>query len=237
MIPHHLAITAIAKELEKQRDLLAKAKKQQDEPAVVKQFQDKIQALNGQRERLNQERISLQIVIEDDTTAFRQMFVDIADNALGITSSVRIRFDARKVVNRAVEPMLKHSLLHGRVDLEQDRITASNPNLLGARHVADLIRSVAVGIDGRVGKRLEDELREDALVDDTNRYLDTLLEAFPQLVALADGELTPEELRKTSLLGASTILRVLAGVYHELRKQKLDDDQIGSLPSPALTVS
>ena len=222
----HLAIAAIAKDIEKERDLLSKAKKTDSEPAVIKGIQEKIRTLELQRERLDRERISLQIAIEEDATAFRQMFVDIADNALGITSSVRTRFDSRKVVNRAVEPMLKHALLHGRVDLEQDRITASNPNLLGARHVADLIRTVAVGIDGRVGRRLEDELREDALVDDCGRYLDVLLDAFPQLASVADGKLTPEKLRKSSLLGASTMLRVLAGVYYELGRQKLDDDEI-----------
>jgi hypothetical protein len=222
----HLAIAGIATEVEKQRDLLAKAKKNQAEAGVIKSLQDRLAELQAQRQRLDRERISLQVVIADDQTAHRQMFVDIADNALGITSSVRTRFDNRKVVNRAVENMLKHALLDGRVDLEQDRITASNPNLLGARHVADLIRTVAVGIDGRVGRRLEDELREDALVDDTNRFLDSLLEAFPQLAQVTDGELTAGELRKTSLLGASTMLKVLAGVYYELRKQELDEEQI-----------
>ena len=39
-------------------------------------------------------------MVEDDSTAYKQMFFDIADNALGITSSVRARFDSRKVVNR-----------------------------------------------------------------------------------------------------------------------------------------
>ena len=31
-----------------------------------------------------------------------------------------------------------------------------------------------------------------------------------------EGELEAEELRKTSLLGSTTMLRVLAGVYHDL---------------------
>ncbi len=222
----HLALAAIAKDLEKERDLLSKAKKVKAEPGALQGIQERIRDLELQRERLDRERLSIQIAIEDDATSFRQMFVDIADNALGITSSVRTRFDSRKVVNRAVEPTLKHSLLAGRVDLEQDRISGANPNLLGARHVADLIRTVAVGIDGRVGRRLEDELREDALVEDTSRYLDVLLEAFPQLAQIADGKLAPEQLRKSSLLGASTVLRVLAGTYHALKQQKLDDEEI-----------
>lgn len=144
------------------------------------------------------------------------MFFDIADNALGITSSVRARFDSRKVVNRSLEEVMKHALLNGRVDREQDRIGHGNPNLMGAKHVAEIIRTLAVGIEGRIGRRLEDELREDALVQQTNEFLDALVAAFPPLDAVIDGGKTPENLRKTSLLGSTVMLRVLAGTYAEL---------------------
>ena len=77
------------------------------------------------------------------------MFFDIADNALGITSSVRARFDSRKVVNRGLEEVMKHALLKDRVDPEQDRMGRNNPNLMGAKHVAEIVRTLAVGIEGR----------------------------------------------------------------------------------------
>ncbi|MCA1702772.1 MAG: hypothetical protein LC808_05675 [Actinobacteria bacterium] len=168
--------------------------------------------MEHQRARLDRERISIQIMVEDDSMAYKQMFFDIADNALGITSSVRARFDSRKVVNRSLEGVMKHSLLVGRVDMEQDRIGSNNPNLLGAKHVADIVRSVAVGVDGRVGRRLEDELREDALVELTNGFLDAIVDGFPDLGRVADGNVTPEELRRVSLLGSTSMLRVL-GVF------------------------
>lgn len=212
----HLAIQNIADELDKQRSLVAGAKRNGQEPAVIDQLQEKIAQLEEQRERLSKERISLQVFVEDDSVAYKQMFFDIADNALGITSSVRARFDNRKIVNRCVEDVVRHTLLTGRVDLEQDRLGRTNPNLVGAKHVAEIIRTIAVGIGGRIGKRLEDELREDALVEATNEFLDVMVEAFPVLERVAEGELEPEELRKTSLLGSTTMLRVLAGVYHDL---------------------
>jgi hypothetical protein len=152
------------------------------------------------------------------------MFFDIADNALGITSSVRARFDSRKVVNRSLEDVMKHSLLVGRVDLEQDRISGTSPFLMGAKHVADIVRTVAVGIDGRVGRRLEDELREDALVQATNAFLDTLVDGFRDLARVADCQVLPEELRRASLLGSTSMLRILAGVYHELHAAGWDDE-------------
>lgn len=222
----HRAMQGIARDLERQRDLVARAKRSGDNATVIKELSDVIKTLEHQRARLDRERISIQIMVEDDSTAYKQMFFDIADNALGITSSVRARFDSRKVVNRALEDVMKHALLKKRVDLEQDRIGPSNPNLLGAKHVADIVRSVAVGVDGRVGRRLESELREDALVELTNQFLDVLIESFPPLARVADGDEPPEELRRSTLLGSTSMLRVLAGVYHDLQAAEWPDEDI-----------
>jgi hypothetical protein len=79
---------------------------------------------------------------------------------------------------------------------------------------------------GRVSRRQEQELDEGTLVQRSNEFFDVLLEAFPLLAQVADGQLEPPELRKTSLLGSSTMLRVLAGVYHRLIEQGYDDDEI-----------
>lgn len=223
----HLAIAGIANELEKKRSLLAAAKRNGEEAGVLAMFEKQIAELTDQRKRFDRERTTLQIFIEDDLTAFKQMFFDIADNALGITSSVRARFDSRKVVNRSLEGVMKHALLKGRVDPEQDRIGRNNPNLLGAKHVAEIVRTLVVGIDGRVGRRLEDELREDALIEKANNFFDTLLASFDLLDAVADERLTTDELRRTSLLGSTVMLRVLAGAYAELTdKQAFDDDDV-----------
>jgi hypothetical protein len=223
----HLAIQGIANDLEKERGALATARRNEALPEVIAQREKKIRELNDQRERFARERTSLQIFIEDDQAAYKQMFFDIADNALGITSSVRARFDSRKVVNRSLEDVMKHALLKGRVDPEQDRMGRNNPNLMGAKQVAEIVRTLAVGIDGRIGKRLEDELREDQLVQKTNDYFDVLLDAFPPLEQVVDGELTPSELRRTNLLGSTVMQRVLAGVYQQLvDRDRFDDDDV-----------
>lgn len=224
----HMAIQSISEDLQKARSGLAAARRNDAEPGVIAQYQGRIDKLNEQRERFDRERTTLQIFIEDDQAAYKQMFFDIADNALGITSSVRARFDSRKVVNRSLEDVMKHALLKGRVDPEQDRMGRNNPNLMGAKHVAEIVRTLAVGIEGRIGRRLEDELREDALVQKTNNFLDVLVAAFPPLDKIIDGEMMPDELRKTSLLGSTTMHRVLAGVYEELvgDRHRLDDEDV-----------
>jgi hypothetical protein len=222
----HLALEEIATELEAERDAKSTSKKNGSPAAAIKQHEEKIKELERQRKRLNTERISVQVVIEDSMPAFKQMFVDIAENALGISSSIRTRFDSRKIVNRCVEPVAKHALLEKRVDEEKDRIGASNPNLVGAKHVAEIVRTVTVGIGGRISRRQEEELREDALIEKTNDFLDVLVDGFPQLADVADGKLDPGELRKTNLIGATSMLRVIAGVYFELKEAGWDDEDI-----------
>jgi len=225
----HLAIAGIGDDLEKARSALAAAKRTDESGQLVAEMQGRVDSLTQQRERFARERTTLQVFVEDDQIAYKQMFFDIADNALGITSSVKARFDSRKVVNRALEPVMKHALLRDRVDPEQDRVARNNPNLMGAKSVAEIIRALAVGIDGRIGRRLEDELDEGQLVETTNDFLDVMLEAFPDLAAVADGELSPQALRQSSLLGSITVIRVLAGVYADLTgpRHKFEDDEVG----------
>jgi hypothetical protein len=220
----HLAIQGIAADLEKARAQLAAVKRNGAEPAAIDRFSHEIAALNAQRERFGRDRTTIQVFIEDDQVAYQQMFFDIADNALGITGSVRVRFDSRKVVNRSLDEVMQHVLLKDRVDREQDRMGPSNPNLMGAKHVADIVRTLAVGIEGRIGKRLEDEISEGALVEKSNNFLDVLLAGFPAFEAVVEGELTPAELRR-SLLGSTVMQRILAGVYKELIDERGFEDE------------
>lgn len=219
----YYATEEIAAELEKNRNLLAAARRDGDSD-LERHYVKQIHKLEEERARLHSERISVEIHIEDDPKKYEQMFVDIAENALGITSAIRVRFDSRKVVNRCLEPVLKHALLVGRVDMEQDRIGGTSPYLMGAKHVADIIRTVTVGMSGRVGRRQEDELREPALIERTNNFLDVLVSGFPDLEQIIEETVSPEDLRKRSLLGSTTMLRVLAGAYYELAKDLSDGE-------------
>lgn len=221
----HTAIRKISEELEKKRAMYAAAQRNGENGELLEQLNVAVRELVNQRERFGQERISVQVFVEDDIKGFQQMFYDIADNALGITGSVRARFDTRKVVNRAVEEVALHPLIAGRVDVEQDRISGPNPNLLGAKHVAEIIRTVTVGIDGRIGRKLEGELDEGDIVTRAREFL-TSLESFTALNAIEQGLLTPEGLRKNSLLGSTTMLRVLAGVYYNLSIEGMTQEPI-----------
>lgn len=186
------------------------------EVARAEELRAKLTDLMDQRRRFAEEHIAVQIYVEDRPQAYEQMFFDVADNALGINQAVKVRFDSRKVVNRALPEVLKHALLKNRVDMEQDRIVGNNPNMMGAKHVADIIRAVSVGVTGRVTERREGQLDDSTLTENSETFLGALLNGFGPLGELADGRVTAPQLRSRSLLGSITMLRVLAGAFHDL---------------------
>jgi DNA-sulfur modification-associated len=194
--------------------------------AKKEQLTQRMSELKERHQRLLSEHFTLQIYVETEPKMFEQMFYDVADNALGINQAVKVRFDSRKVLNRTLYEATKHALLKDRVDEEQDRLRSNNPNLLGAKHVIDLVRTVNVGITGRIGRKREEELDESALIEAANDFFDCLLTGFPPLEDLVEGRLTAQELRDRSLLGSVSMLRVLAGVFHQLREDEQTDDEI-----------
>jgi hypothetical protein len=219
------AIEEIALQKEKATADLMSAQKtgnREAEAAARQQLVD----LEMQQERLGRERVSVQIHVEPDPHKFEQIFVDVADNALGITSAVRVRFDTRNPINRALEEVLRHALLKERVDMEQDRIGMASPYLMGAKHVADAIRLVTLGYAARATRGRQLELQEAALVENANNFFDSLIEGFEGVAKVADGEITPEALRRNSLLGSVTIQQVLASVYHELTGEGWTEGEI-----------
>lgn len=218
----HLQIKDIEAGITRTEDDLLRAK----DDARRNQCEQRLNEFKERHKRLQSEHITLQIYVESEPKSFEQMFYDVADNALGINQAVKVRFDSRRVLNRTLYEVTKHALLKDRVDEEQDRLRSNNPNLLGAKHVIDLVRTVNVGITGRIGRKREEELDEPSLIEAANAFFDCLLGAFPLMEDLVEGRLTAPELRERSLLGSVSMLRVLAGVFHQLREDDCTDDEI-----------
>jgi hypothetical protein len=212
----YYATQGIADDLDKARASLAAARRVDPEGRSVTDSQARIAELERQRTRLEKEGATLLLYVEEDADTFKQMFFDIAENALGITASIKAAFDSRKVVNRALEQVSAHELLQGRVDPEKDRVGRGSPYLVGAKHVAEITRTVAVGLEGRVSKNQEATMSEQVVAADTERFLSMIEESFPELKQLAAKTLMPDDLRGSSLLGSIVMLRILAGAYYEL---------------------
>jgi DNA-sulfur modification-associated len=215
----HLCWETLEEDIRRAREQIAMARRA-GERDLVTYHERELNRLLATRDRLSGERIALDIVIVDDPDEAHQIFVDIADNAKGITRDLTAMFDQRKAVNRVMQEVIKHELLFNRVDEGRaGRMGKNSSNLIGAKNVADIVRSLQVGT-GRVGAKLERQYaaEEQRLVAETIRFLDVLVRVFPELQDVVDGSIGPADLRKRSLLGSATMLRVFALVHYELTK-------------------
>jgi hypothetical protein len=106
-------------------------------------------------------------------------------------------------------------------------MTLKNPNLMGAKHVADITRAVIAGAGGRISKKAEQTLTDGEVIEQVKDLLDVISNAFTDLAAVTEddpeAERKPDELtmaqklRRNSLLGSVGMLRVLGGVFCNLR--------------------
>ena len=80
-------------------------------------------------------------------------------------------------------------------------------------------------------RKREEELDEPRLIEAANDFFDCLLTAFPVLEDLVEGATDAPELRERSLLGSVSMLRVLAGVFYQLREDEYADDEIAEFSS------
>ncbi len=219
----YYAIEQIGNELKHTREQKLLSQRAED-PVGVAVWRDKIDVLLEQEQRLHKEFLTMELVEGITLAEHKQAFADITVNARGITKSKTVEFDSTSIINRVTRKVAESSdLLSGRVDFEQDRVTGSNPALLSARNVSDIVRHVTLGISGRMNPRREKAFSDDQLQVLSESFFRTLVEAFPQLGDVVDGDMSPSELRKASLLGSPTIIRVLAGTFHDLAID-MDDD-------------
>lgn len=211
-----MAMDQLASELKDARGDLQRSVQSENEVGV-QTFRAKVQLLTEQQARLSQEYVTLEILEGITIEEHKQIFSDIANNAKGITKSVTVSFDRRSVLNRVASDLAENSdLLAGRVDLEKDRVVGGNENFISGRNLVDIVRHVTVGIDGRMTVRREGDMKESAIADMAEAFFETLISSFDDLREMESEEISPVELRGKSMLGSPTMLRALAGAYHEL---------------------
>lgn len=211
--------------LDEMNEKIAKARESElaaertDDLETMARYTAQIEQLKAKRDRIVSEHISIDLAVVSSRES-TEMFVDINNNSKGVNPDYTSYLDRRDVVNRiSADLMEKNSLLVNRVEIGQgSRMSATNPNLLGAKGVADIVRAVHVGAAGRIGARVEEEMKSDerGAIRRVERFLDVMVDSFKDLQAVRDGALSPVELRSRSMLGSLTIWRVLASVYRDL---------------------
>lgn len=160
-----IALQDIADETKRARTSLLGSREAGDEIGIAT-WQSKVDGLAIEQKRFEQEYASLEImegVTEED---HKQLFTDIAVNARGITKSITTSFDRRSKLNRvAMDVAESIDILDGRVDFEKDRVTGKNENFISASNLVDIVRHVAVGIDGRMTVGRESRMKDSAIAE------------------------------------------------------------------------
>nr|WP_246367341.1 DNA sulfur modification protein DndB [Microbacterium marinum] len=213
-----LALDVLNDDIDKARSKRAAAKRTGLDAKGVAMFDKEIRELEAARDRFYTNRLAVEVHVTKSTTEARQLFFDIADNALGITASTKARFDSTKAVNRALAIVLEadNALLKNHVEMDQDRVQRNSPYLLSARQVVEIVRVLTVGFDGRISRYQNATLNEEQVAREALEFFSMLTEQLPPLNAYAHSQITAATLRDTMLLGNPLFLRVLAGVQYEL---------------------
>lgn len=211
------AAADIAENLDRAHNRLLQSERLQNEIGV-KEASVEFQRWQDLADRMKREFVTIELVTGISLEDHKQAFADITNNARGISKSKTVEFDSTSVINRVTREIADtHVLLAERVDFELDRVAgARNENFVSARNVSDIVRTVALGIKGRMTKPRERIYRDPLIYGLADAYFDVLVEAFPVLDAVANEDLAPMDLRRDSLLASPTILRVLAGVFHNI---------------------
>ena len=155
------------------------------------------------------------IYVEMDIEKRRQMFSDMNWHQKPVSWSLNVGFDQRDPFARVTQRLVtEHPLLRNRVDHERASVSASSPKLFALGAVYDALGRCYVGINGRLRNKSK-WANEDAEIFRTGHdFFDLLVEARPEYAHIVDGSANPPTLRKKSILGSGTTLKVLGGVYH-----------------------
>ena len=170
---------------------------------------------------LEGESVPVMLYEEPSINALRQMFADAAQTR-PIEGNTVARFDRRNAFNVAADQLLGISeFLGGRVEMERPSVARTNPNILAVNQLATTLKVLDVGIKGRVSKERNDEhlTKIDELVDRCWTWSDEFMPAARQeyddlLAGEIDNTEIPE-MRSGTMAFNATVIRILAGCYHE----------------------
>lgn len=222
-----IAMETVSKRISDLNMLIQQSKSNGTEQVVIRKHEAELAKEKVKLERLRTQCITVEFV-ETDEHAGKRLFVDINDNVKSVRPDFRLYLDDRTAIGLIVGDVIEnHPLLLGRVESGQEKgFSKTSKAFLGAKSVGDIARSVLAGPVGRISRRMDDELRQHqaAATGQVKKFLDLLVN-YTDLRKLADNELEPEDLRydpkepdkpHSTMLASATMLRVLAGVYHDL---------------------
>ena len=165
---------------------------------------------------------------ESSIDALRQMFADAAQTKT-IETNVVARFDWREAFNRAAEQLGEISeFLGGRIERERPTVARSSPNIIAINQLATTLKVAEVGIKGRVSQELNNQYLTsvDELVDRcwawSDEFMPAAREEYDNLLSGDLDNFEIPEMRTRTMAFNATVIRILAGCYHEWLKDNAD---------------
>ena len=188
---------------------------------------------------LREASLPIMLYEEDSIESLRQMFADAAQTR-AIERNTVTRFDLRDAFNLAAMWTAEESdLFAGRVEMERASVARSSNNIIAINQLAMTLKTMEVGYKGRVSKDRNDSymLDIDALNERCLLWADDFMpSAREEYNALMAGEIDnseiPDERTKTMAYNA-TVIRILAGCYHEWMECEVDVEQLANFLSDA----
>lgn len=189
-------------------------------------IQDALAGLENDAQRsdeqtaLKQTSIPIVLYAEEDMQALRQMFSD-ASKTKRIEANVVVQFDQRNAFHLMAKRIADESrLFSGRIEMNRTTIAASSQCLIAINQLADTLRTLAIGYDGRNTRARNSDYMLD-IEDLFTRCLawsdDFMPKARSEYAGLASSETTNDLIphqRAVSLAYSATFMRILAGCYH-----------------------
>ena len=172
--------------------------------------------------------LPIMLYVEGDTENLRQMFADAAQTRT-IERNVVARFDLRDPFNLAALWLEENSdLFMKRVEMERASVSHTSENIIAINQLSLTLKTLEVGYKGRVSKDLSDQymLTLEDLNDRCRTWSDDFMPAArDEYDWLMNGDIDNSEIpqqRATSLAYSATVIRLLAGCYHEWTKDDSD---------------
>ena len=167
---------------------------------------------------LSRSSVQLNLIVTTPTI-HDQLFADMAINAKGINPDFGIALDHHDPLGNIAKLVLEElPYLPPLISLGQKgRVAKKDDELIGLKSLTDIVRAVSVGGAGRIGKNVHQKLLEEERLwaGRTGEFLQACFGTFSGLRGLVEGTTTASEVKKSSLTGSATMLRVLASVWHE----------------------
>lgn len=208
----------LTERIAKLRDQAGKARVNGDKQ-LQKQFLTQAEAEQQILEDVLDRSSVLLNLIVTEASVHDQLFADMAIHAKGINPDFALFLDSHDPLGNIAKLVMEDlPYLPPLVSMGQKgRVAAKDDALIGLKSLTDIVRAVSVGGAGRIGKKVNLQLfnEERLWAGRTGEFLEACFGSFSGLRGLVEGTTTAGDVKKTSLTGSATMLRVLASVWHE----------------------